>query len=639
MAFDFNAKTTHDLWIEAREFNITISRPTPTTIKLDIVYPKDLAVTDGAVVLLHDRSITPNNYPQDGQRYTASTDWTAPVDEVGGPTVGANVVAFYSTILGNPLPTALSADGTEYTFSVTITNTDPNTIYYGSVHALSNVLQYYPIGVQSYPLEASRIEKDSSSYAGSIPSLAEAPTNPTNGFVYYDKGLGILQYWTGTSWISTRDDNVPTGPIDPGQAGQTYFLTVDATIRIFDGTKWVIATPTNLQFRLPTNTWAPLGKVSSGVYLPTLPDAFGANQPVLPDAPALGDFFFDFTQQRGFYWDGINWTYPTSANSLFSKPPMMPAFITPLRAEGSQLPSPYLGQLFYNTTKKVLNVWNGTTWIQANTDQQGTPISDKVGIGSDGSYEARIRLIKVLKNQLGYPVQCVELKEEQFNIAIDNALDTYRQLCDHAYSQRFIIMTLSEDQQTYYLNSSSDNTDKVVSVHKINRLNILGANSLNWDTNVYFQNFVNQYYTSGYTDMLSIHMVHSLSEDFQRLFAGDMPFIWDEATRELTILRKVARAERIILEVEIERTEQELLLDRWCKQWLQNWALAECKEYLGLIRTKYSSGTPGPSGPINLNGELLLSDARQDMTDLREQLLNYEFGGLIGKGNVSFLMG
>jgi hypothetical protein len=303
------------------------------------------------------------------------------------------------------------------------------------------------------------------------------------------------------------------------------------------------------------------------------------------------------------------------------------------------LAPPYLGQLFYNTSTKVLNVWNGTEWQQANTDQQGTPTSDKISIGTDGSYDERVRLIKVLKNQLGWPVQCVELKEEQFNVAIDNALDTYRQLCDNAYTTRYFLFTLIEGQQTYYLNDPIVGTDHIVGINKISRLNILGANSLSWDSNIYFQTFLNQYYSSGYTDILSIHLLHNLSEEFQRLFAGDMTFVWNEALRELFITRKIARTEKVIIEAYCERTEQELLLDRWCKQFLQNWALAECKEQLGLIRSKYSSGTPGAQGPINLNGELLISEARQDMTELREQLLNYEFGGLVGGGNKSFLIG
>lgn len=622
---DFNVKTTHDLWVDARQFEISISRPSSTTIQVTITYPTSMTVAEGAVVMLHDRPLNTSNYPTDGNRYTASTDFAAPADRIEGAD-GAHVIGFYSAILGQPLPGVANTTTGKSSFTLTITNTQANQLYYAAVHASSNILQYYPFGVQSYPLEASRIEKDSSSYTGNIPSLPEAPTSPTLGMVYHDQGLNLVQYWTGSQWIPTRTDSIATGPYNPGTLGQTYFFTALSRLRIFDGQKWVDATPSNLQFQAPGPTWIPVADMRSVTEL--------------PESPAPGDFFWNFTTQRGQYWDGTQWIYPSSANSLFNLPPLTPAFTTPLYAEGTELMTPSLGQLFYNTSTQVLNVWTGSSWIQANTDQQGTPSTDKVSIGTDGSYDERIRLIKVLKHQLGWPALCVELKEEQFNIAIDNALDTYRQLCDGAYKMGYFLFTLIDGQQTYYLNSAADKTDHIVTVNKIHRLNILGGNSLNWDSNIYFQTFLNQYYSSGYTDILSIHLVHSLSEDFQRIFAGDMTFLWDEPTRELFVTRRIARNEKVVLEVTLERSEQELILDRNCKQFIQNWALAECKEQLGYIRSKYSSGTPGAAGPINLNGEMLITEARQDMTELREQLLNNEFGGGgIGKGNVSFLFG
>jgi hypothetical protein len=623
-ASDLTAKTTHDLWIEARQFTLAISRPTPTTIALTVTYPTVLETVDGAVITINDKAVSSVNYPDDGTQYTASTDLAVPASRIEGLD-GAHVVGFYSGILNSPLPGVADLNTGKSSFTVTITNTVANTLYYASVHACTNVLQYYPIGIQSYPLEASRVEKDSSSYTGNIPSLPEAPTSPSPGFVYHDKGMNLVQYWNGSQWIPTRADAILSGPYNPGTLGQVYFYTALNQLKVFNGTTWITCDATNLSFMAPGPTWIPLGKVAGVIKV--------------PETPAVGDFIWNFSLQRAQYWDGSSWVYPTSANSLYNKPPLTPAFTTAIYAESVPLAAPYLGQLFYNTSTRVLNVFNGSTWIQANTDQQGTPSSDKIAIGTDGSYDERLRLIKVLKTQLGWPVQCVELKEEQFNVAIDNALDNYRQLSDAAYTMKYVMYTVMEGQQLYYLNSATDGTDRIVAVNKIHRLNILGANSLNWDSNIYFQTFLNQYYSSGYTDILSIHMMHSLSEDFQRIFAGDLTFLWDEPSRELMITRRIARSEKVILECYMERTEQELLLDRYCKQYMQNWALAECKMQLGLIRSKFSSGTPGANGPINLNGEMLIAEARQDMTELKEELLNYEYGGLVGKGNVSFLMG
>jgi hypothetical protein len=194
-------------------------------------------------------------------------------------------------------------------------------------------------------------------------------------------------------------------------------------------------------------------------------------------------------------------------------------------------------------------------------------------------------------------------------------------------------------QQTYYLNSATDRTDHIVGVSKVHRLNVLGIQPIGGSDAIWSSGILTSYYSAVSVDILSMHMLSSLSEEFQRLFAGDLTFLWDEPSRELFITRKIDRNEKVILECLMERPEQELLLDRWSKQFIQNWALAECKMQLGMIRSKYSSGTPGAAGTITLNGEMLISEARQDMTELKQSALDFEWGGHVGQGNVSFLIG
>jgi hypothetical protein len=198
---------------------------------------------------------------------------------------------------------------------------------------------------------------------------------------------------------------------------------------------------------------------------------------------------------------------------------------------------------------------------------------------------------------------------------------------------------LIPNQQTYFLNNQTQKTDKIVNVMKIHRLNVLGIETANGNDAVWSSGILTSYYSAGTVDILSLHLLSSLSEEFQRIFAGDLTFLWDEPSRELLVTRKVYRPEKVILECTMERSEQEIMVDRWSKQFIQNWALAECKMQLGMIRSRFSSGTPGAAGTITQNGELLISEARQDMTELKQSALDYEWGGHIGMGNVSFLIG
>lgn len=631
---DISAQTVHDLWIDARQFTIGISRPTSTSIKLTIARPATLTAADGAVVLLSDRPITAVNYPDDGITYSADAapDWTQPVQTIQG----AQVVGAYYNALNRPFPitetTEASATVTGFpatfqTFSITVNNTDPNKIYYASVHAASNVLQYYPIGVQSYPLEGANVERGTSSYTGNIPSYPTAPTAPSPGMVYHDQQLNIIQYYDGVtgSWVPTRSDSIVSGPYNPGVLGQVYLYVTN--LKIFNGKSWVDATSANLQLRTGA-TWAPFAQLSL------------ATEP--PDQPAVAEMYYDYTLERLHYWDGAAWAYPNASTALFNTgTTLVPAFITPITVESELLSPPYVGQLFYNTTSKQLNAWNGVSWNKVNTDQEGAASTDKISVGTDGTYDARIALIKVLNGQLGWPQLCVELQEEQFNIAIDNALDNYRALSSNAYKRGYVLYTLIPGQQKYYLNSAIDKTDHIVDVHKIHRLGPLGIYNGAGPQDVWAQAFAQEFYdfAAGGADLVSTHLIASFGEELQRLFAGDLMFQWDEPTHELVILRAVRAYEKVVIEAELERSEQEILTDRYARQYIQNWSLAELKMMLGLIRSKFASGTPGPAGTINLNGELLIAEARQDMIELKEELLNYEYGGPAGWGNCSVIFG
>lgn len=623
MSSNINQITTHDLWVESRQISITASRTSETSMRLQVLYPSDFKVVDGVIVLVSTENIGQDNYPQDGVQYLSS-----PVlgDLTASNIHGAQVVAFYSNATLSPIPSV--ASGTNLAFDIQVSGLVPGKMYYASVHGVSNVLQYYPFGIQSYPLDASRLEKASGVYVGNIPSLPSAPTTPSDGFVYYDKGLELVQYWDRTKqiWIPTRMDTILSGDVNPGVSGQCYLLE-GTKIKAFDGKKFIQVGIENTQVKNSAGAFVPFVKVSSGT--------------AYPNEPTVGEFFYSYVTNRIEYFDGVEWVHPTVGSVLLSiTGGMIPLFTTNFKTEPEDLVNPYKGLLFYNIKQKQLNVWDGDRWIHANTNQEGAPTSDKVSIGTDGTYDDRLRLMKVLKLQLGWPTQCVELTEEHFNVAIDNALDTYRQLCSNAYERRFLLYSLFANQQIYFLNSPMDGTDRIVNISKIYRLNALGftAGANTWDANVFLQSFASLYSSTSYVDLLSVHLMANLQEEMNRIFAGEYIYTWSEARREMHITRRVAQHEKVVIEVFLEKTEQEIMLDRFAKQFIQGWAIAECKEMLGLIRSKYTSGTPGPSGNITLNGDTLLTEARTDFTEWKQALLDWEHSSA-ESGNISFLMG
>lgn len=57
------------------------------------------------------------------------------------------------------------------------------------------------------------------------------------------------------------------------------------------------------------------------------------------------------------------------------------------------------------------------------------------------------------------------------------------------------------------------------------------------------------------------------------------------------------------------------------KQWIRRYALALSKETLGQVRSKFGNTIPIPGESVNLNGDALLSQAKDEQTALREELI------------------
>ena len=612
--------TTHELWIDGRQMILKLEKTSSTSVKLSWSLPSPVQVYAGAVVLLSENKFDSLERPDDGARYRASTDWNNPIDVVGN----AKVVSAFYGYFGDDITQT----------SVEVFNVDPSKIYYASIHACSSVLQYYTPGIQSYPLESNRIDKASSTYAGSIPHSIQPPPNPVDGQVYYDPYQNEVLVWQDTvqSWTVASNGTVETGTAPSVDAGS--LITVAGTLKFFDRKNWIVADSTNVRIKLGA-AWINLQTVYVNTEYPSAP-VNGDIALITTLGPAAAPNIFEAKAFTSGAWYNIHGNIIQVKDNAGAWIPIASGGVR--NVVGDPI-VPFVGKFFYDTSSKNLFVWTGSEWSKADTEDEGSPTSDKQDIGTDGTYDDRLRLMKILKHQLGYPNVCVELTDEQFNIAIDNALDTFRQRADNAYSHRFVLFTLNKGQQVYYLNDPRNKTNKIVTVMKAHRVNLYGINTFSELNGLYAQAFFNQFFNGPNIDYVSIHLMHQQSELAEMIFAAELSFYWDEASRELTFVNRIAKDERIVLDCAIERTEQELMSDRWCKQWLQAWAESECWDMLGQIRSKYGN-LPGANGGITMNGSELVQRVETAQTELLRQIADYEVGnGGVGFGSTSFIMG
>ena len=571
---------TNYLDAEGRELQVRLIRLSATSVKLTWMPPKSPYAYAGALVTASLFELNPSNFPTDSVRYTSSTDFATPADKLGQAHV---IGAFYDDLT---------------TAEVIITNLPENAPVFAAVHLVTNVYSYYSSGVRSYPEGPL-----SSAWAPHINDSYGPPDNPVAGQVYYDPEQKLTFAWNGAAWLPTSAHTVITGEVDPTAelqvSGVTYSGLGDGMLNdaalgpsALEAEDWVIMAVAPTIFTVTGSVTGIKPSATVGVPYTNSLIAFSLNVGLVPFIP--GDTF----------------TLTVKAVT-----------ITP----GLPTGYPKVGDFFYNTREQKLKCWSGIAWIDSEPSERGEPTYQRLHIGTNGEPQARNTIKDIIKRQLGYPKVCVELDEEHFDIALNNALQELRRRTDSAYYKQFFFMQILPGQDKFYLNDPTKGLDSVVDVIKIHRLNMLGLVNFGPD-NIYAQQFLNQFYAPGVGyDLVSIHLIHSLSDVYSQLFAGDIAFNWREARRELTIHRRFGHREKVLIECSMEKAEQEILVDRWTQQWVQQWAESEAMFMLAHIRGKFST-LPGPGGGLSLNADALMSEGTRLQEDCLRQIKDYEVG-------------
>lgn len=271
------------------------------------------------------------------------------------------------------------------------------------------------------------------------------------------------------------------------------------------------------------------------------------------------------------------------------------------------------------------------------SDPQSGPMWSQLGIGTDGSPDERRALHNDIRTALGDPVIKVELTKEHIDEAIDTSLRMLRKYSSYGYLKAMFFLDLKPNQQTYTLTNQCVGFNKIVNV-----LNVIRARAGVFRT-AYASNdafsfaALQQLYTLGTFDMLTFHLTASYIEDLETLFASRIMYQWTESNRQLKLHQAIRSNERVLLEVILERPEQELIVDRETGHWLRRYATARCKQILAQVRGKFQS-LPGPNGSTILNASDLKMEAESEMSSLMEELYDAGMQDIVNVGSKSHLV-
>lgn len=423
------------------------------------------------------------------------------------------------------------------------------------------------------------------------------------GWVWFNPDNSAFQVWNGNCWVETPYIDWATDPTSCITLGTVWHDVTNDVWKVKTLEGWQVITPTAAPTdprNLPAGTfwynprtlalqqWNGMGWVAV-MYTTT------------PLNPAEGTCWFDTDVGILKEWNGMGWVKATPiamvemdchGNLLFTDTTTGSMSFVGLKD----------GSLFkaLDNVSKIINPDPGTDGAS------DVPSYAELGVGTDGSDAIRDQIGNEIRYELGYPTINVEVTKQQLDSAITRALEVLRQRSSIAYKRGFFFMQIKQNEQKYFLTNKIQGMHKIVDIMGVYRMNSAFLASAH-GAGVYGQIVMQHMYNMGTFDLLSFHLMAEYTSLMEQLFATRITFNWNEQTRELQMYQRFSVGERMVaIEATIERTEQDIMSDRYVRPWIRRYASALVRIMLAETRGKFST-LPGAGGSVSLNA----SDLRQ----------------------------
>lgn len=445
------------------------------------------------------------------------------------------------------------------------------------------------------------------------------PLSLNVGDLWYDIVHHTLSAWNGLCFKPVDFISFATNPISTLPDGIVWHNTTDNTWNVKTGNVWIPIIPLLSAFD-PTLLPAQTFWYNTAVNLLQMWNGIGwvsVSYTTQPRVPTKGDVWFNTATSQLLQWNGETWVTkkPYASVELDCHGNML---FTDNNTGSLSFVSIADGTLFKSLNVKFTyhDTKPGTDGVSAE------PLYNEIGIGSDGSNDERRLLQNEIRYQLGYPAVAVELSAEQMDYVVDKAISQFRARSSAAYSRNFFFMSVTSETQRFFLTNKISGMNKIVDVLGVYRVTSAFLSSAH-GAGVYGQIMLQQLYNMGSFDLLSYHIMAEYTKLLELLFAARITFTWSEQTRELFIHHRFPMHERAVcIEATVERTEQDLLSDRYSKPWLRRYAIATAQMILAETRGKFSS-MPGAGGSVVLNASDLRQAANAEFQLLEDEIIDY----------------
>lgn len=245
------------------------------------------------------------------------------------------------------------------------------------------------------------------------------------------------------------------------------------------------------------------------------------------------------------------------------------------------------------------------------------------GVGTDGSEEERNLILRDVVLSLGGSSVTIELSKEDLDHSLDRALRELRRLAAPYTRGYFPINIDRQDQKRWILSNKRQGHNKIVRVLGVYRSTGLwtgvqgGGVSQNNQPWLY-----GMMAGKGSGDMLTYHLLASYISELDTMLARKITYFFNERSRVLEIHNRLGRNEILLIEGSVEMPEQEIMLDRRYRAWIERWAVAESQVKLAEIRGKFTT-LPGPNGGVVMNAAELRTASDAAFVQLRLEVDNF----------------
>ena len=221
---------------------------------------------------------------------------------------------------------------------------------------------------------------------------------------------------------------------------------------------------------------------------------------------------------------------------------------------------------------------------------------------------------------LGGGLVDVELSEDEIKLAIKRAIRQFQQKGHNSYRKDYVMFEVSPTTKNYPISANIADVIRVIKP-------TLGASFTSEDLFVIkaldeiLPRGINAGCESGGVEMVQYDLALSNIDMMNRYAVSDVDFKYDKFKKEIVLFSKPKTTENWFLECYLNLDDEEYMDILW----IQQWASAEAKQMLGQAYRKFST-VAAPHGDVQLAGDQLISEARDEMERLLMDIENHTDG-------------